>query len=213
MSISYSVAETWGLIVNIRKDGLDQKQRSYIDLLLDRDILIKDVLHSHKSLINPHLKQNTSLSPKLPKKIKVLIPKELGSTGKRFCGFIKKMITNTVIDCHFQKFTQLLSNIKSNRFHLALLSISIDLPYIESISEFLVGDSNFSIINQKVKTPRNLTTLKGNKHFNAVYDFLNRKSYFISLTRPKRKIWGSSMDKYIPSLISAAYDPIENLAR
>lgn len=205
-NIKYSIFEVWGIVLNLNDRFKNINERQCFDLAIDKKQLTEIVLKGHEEIVSSITKKC------IPNKklIKLQIPKELNQLGKDFCNFIKKKVT---IECFFTSFNQILDNIRTGNFESALISLTVDLPYIESIGEYISQDSSFSIINIETQKPEDLLFLNGIEYVESFLKYLDRNTYFISLSRPKRTIYASELDLYTPSLIGPAYDSLENLIR
>lgn len=209
--LEYSVFETWGLIVDLKNPRLSNKrERNCLNLKLDRAKLVSFAFRGHKA--SSHLDKNVMIeeSCELTSQYKVLVPTEIEKMAHDFCLWLKD---ENNLNCELVDFKTLLTRIKKPGFDLALLSLTLDLPYIESFSEYLNPKNSFSILNKEVDLPKTLNSKSGSEYLSMLSDFLYREAYFIALSKPKRKIWGSKIDAYKPSLIAASYDSLENLKR
>jgi hypothetical protein len=210
MEIKYRVQDTWGLIVNLKGKFSDLSQREKLSQSINRKQLTSEIFSDHTPVWS--LNGNLNSIHKNTKKLNfnILIPNEISSTGKKFCGFLKQIHE---VKCYFTDFIELLKRLKENKFDSALISLTTDFPYIESNLDYLDPNSRFSIVNTKISIPRNLKRLYGSKFFNAFEKFVFQNQLFISLSLPVRTVYASKKENYTPSLIGPAFDPIENLIR
>lgn len=208
--LKYQLFETYGLVLNLKNKFRDIKTRKCLNDKIDRNRLLESYSEKHKSIYNlkGEVLKGNSCSNKLS--FKLDIPKELGDTSSKICRSFKD---NFDVSCNVITFTKLLKNLKGGDFDVSLLNLTIDLPYIESITEYLNYKNHFSIINTPVDIPKQLVQAEGQKYIDELSKFLYDKYFFIALSRPIKKVYGSNISNYIPSLLSAGYDSIENLKR
>ncbi len=205
--IKYSVHESWGFVLNLKSKFKNHDDRKCLNTSLDREHLIKEALvdHSPASSINNRFQSNSSCLDKLS--FSLLIPEEAGATGNKLCSVIGQWHK---VNCIYLPFQLMLQRISETQFDAALLSLTLDNPYLESYLNYLKPNENFSILNENIEVPLNLTLATGNDFYEKFERFLYENAYFISLSKPIRTIY-SSNKKYRPSLINPAYDPISNL--
>jgi hypothetical protein len=207
--LRFSIFEIWGFVLNLKGRFKSSNSRACFNQSFNRDIIVKEILKNHEAI--PSFKYTSRSCPNsLKEGIDTLIPIEIGKQGELLCKLIKKS-SNT--NCIFIPFTELLERIQRSNFDAAFLSLTIDLPYIESIGNYLTKNEQFSILNTDVSLPLELGHLTGVNYINKLFSFLRENSYFIALTRPSRIIYGSNLKNYTPSLIGTAYDSLENLKR
>jgi hypothetical protein len=207
--LKFSIFETWGFVLNLKGRFQSSHSRACFNQSFNRDIIVKEILKNHEAI--PSFKYASRSCPNSLKEVTdTLIPIEIGEQGKMLCKLIKK---SSNANCIFIPFTELLERIKNSNFEAAFLSLTIDLPYIESIGNYLTKNEQFSILNTDIPLPLDLGHLTGIKYINKLFSFLRENSYFIALTRPSRIIYGSNLKNYTPSLIGTAYDSLENLER
>jgi hypothetical protein len=208
-SFQYKVVETWGLVLNLKGKFKKIETRKCLANSIDRKELVMNALEGQSPVAN-FVGGNIKSKCDFLEKIRIDIPVEIGDIAQKFCKSIKK---NHKVKCNFISFDQLLENLKSGEFDASLLSLTVDQPYIESISDYLMGNDSFSILNKYVEIPTSLKEARGVEYIKALSDFFERGAYFISLSKPVRTVLASDKEKYIPSMISPGHDYLENLKR
>jgi hypothetical protein len=208
-AFQYKVVETWGMILKLKGKFENPKVRKCFDDSLDRDLLVAEALEGHTAVTN-FVGENKIEKCGFDEKFTIDIPVEIGDIAQKFCESIQR--THNV-ECNFISFDQLLTNLKTGKFDASLLSLTVDQPYIESISDYLVGNESFSILNKNVPIPKFLKDARGVDYIKALSKFFEGGSYFISLSKPVRTVLASDKEKYIPSMISPGHDYLENLKR
>lgn len=208
-TFQYKVVETWGLILNLRGKFKKLETRKCLASSIDRKKLVFDALEGQSPVTNfvgDNIKENCDFLGKY----RIDIPVEIGDIAQKFCNSIKK---SHKVKCNFISFDRLLANLKFGKFDASLLSLTVDQPYIESISDYLMGNDSFSVLNKHVEIPKSLKEARGVEYIKALSEFFEKGAYFISLSKPVRTVLASDREKYIPSMISPGHDYLENLKR
>ncbi len=207
---SYSIQETWGLVLNIKDKFSALKYRKCLNESIDRVHMVEKFLPTHIAVesLYGRIQNKDRCLEKIS--FSVLIPSELGEVASKICSSFSKKHN---IKCKFLPFKRMLENIKNNNFDSAFLSITIDTPFSDSNLDMLNYKSNFHIVNIPIETPSNLIKQSGATFIKAFEEYIYENVYFISITLPKRTVYASNIENYIPSLISPSFDSKENLLR
>lgn len=208
--INYRVQETWGLVLNLKDRFSSRTERRCLNSSVPRDHIIKEALvgHTKANSLNNLREKVDSCSDKM--EFSILIPTEIEEKGKKFCKTISKVHN---IKCIYVSFSELLSRLKGNQFEAALISLTTDDPFVETYLNYLDPKSRFSIVNKAISIPETLKNSYGADFYKQLEAFLFEEALFISISHPIRTIFASKSEEYKPSLISPAYDSLENLKR
>lgn len=210
--LSYRVQDTWGLVLNLKDKFKNLEDRLFLNESLNRYEIVNTAFKGHTPFHSLYSNKKTAPSGKNSniKSFSLLLPTEVMNESKEICEYLNNLFE---VDCKFISFLQLLKRIKSNDFDAALLSITLDSPYVESSLSLLDHNSTFSIVNIPLKYPDELNNLYGTQYMQVFEDFILKNMLFISISTPFREVYASNKEKYVPSLINPAFDSLENLLR
>ena len=208
--LEYRVLEVWGLVLNLKNRFKNIVDRKCLDAKIPRQRIVTQVLPGHLPS-SSFLGNLTERKCETNINFKIYIPKEIGQQGEKICRLLRS--NNASVRCEYLLFSSILEKIKSGDFESALLSVTLEKPYVESLRELLSFRSNFSIINKEVKIPFEMENVDGQKFLRIFSQFIEDNAYFIPMSLPMRRIYGHNIDDYVPALTSSGYDGMENLAR
>lgn len=213
-SRSYSLFETWGLVLNLKDAFKNKADRKCLSQAIERKKFLETLSGKHLAVVD--LKgspQQNSVVKKcsLSERVVLGVPVELGEEASSICNFFESTLAD--IRCQKTRFNKLLEKIKSDEFDATFLALTMDYPFLRSFNLLLMRDSSFRVINTDVEIPKSLLTSNGNTYVKELSDFISSEEYFIAMSRPKRVFRASKIDGYNPSMINPGYDSLENLKR